>query len=100
MGRLALNRLHHTARREMGRGTQQQMDMVGAPVPFENLDVLTATDFPDQIPHAVADLPHEHRLAILRGKHEMVVQTINSVGGSTQFAHGRPSYRKPPEGVA
>ena len=62
MGRLALNRLHHTARREMGRGTQQQMDMVGAHVPFENFDVLTATDFPDQIPHAVADLPHEYRL--------------------------------------
>ena len=97
---LPLNRLHHTARREMGRGTQQQMDMVGAHVPFENFDVLTSTDFPDQISHAVADLPHEHRLAILRGKHEMVVQTINSVGGSTQFAHGRPSYRKPPEGVA
>src|SRR3989442_12728232 len=32
---LPLNRLHHTARREMGRGTQQQMDMVGAHVPFE-----------------------------------------------------------------
>jgi len=28
------------------------------------------------------------------------VQTINGVGGSTQFAHSRPSYRKPPEGFA
>jgi len=89
MGRLALNRLHHTARREMGRGTQQQMDMVRPHVPLENVDVLTATDFPNQIPHAVADLPHQHRLAILRGEHEMVVQTIDSVGGSTQFAHSR-----------
>ena len=26
------------------------------------------------------------------------MQTINRVGSSTQFAHSRPSYRKPPEG--
>jgi hypothetical protein len=30
----------------------------------------------------------------------VVVQTINRVGGPTQFAHSRPSYRKPPEGFA
>jgi hypothetical protein len=100
MGGLALDRLHHTARREMGWGTQQQVDMVGSHVPLENLDVLTPADFPDQIPHRVADLPHQDRLAILRGEHEVVVQTINAVGGSTQFAHSRPSYRKPPEGFA
>src|SRR5258708_39130818 len=100
MRRLPLYRLHHTARREVGRGAEQQMDMVGAHVPFENLDVLTPTDFPNQIAHALADLPHQHRLAILRGEHEMVVQTIDSVGSSTQFAHSRPSYRKPPEGFA
>src|ERR671918_1693055 len=29
VGRLALDRLHHPARRQVGRGTQQQMDMVG-----------------------------------------------------------------------
>ena len=100
MGGLALDRLHDTARREVGWGTQQEMDMVGSHMSFENLDVLTPADFPDQIPHAVADLPHKHRLAILRGEYEMVVQTIDGVGGSTQFAHGRPSYRKPPEGFA
>ena len=100
MGGLPLYRLHDTARREMGRGTQQQVDVVGPHVPLENFDVLTATDFPDQIPHALADLPDQDRLPILRGEHEMVVQTINGVSGSTQFAHGRPSYRKPPEGFA
>ena len=97
---LPLNRLHHPTRREMGWGAQQQMDMVGAHVPLENFDVLTPTDFPDQIPHAGPDLPRQDRLAILRGEHEVVVQTIDGVGGSTQFAHGRPSYRKPPEGFA
>jgi hypothetical protein len=100
VGGLPLNRLHHTTRREVGWGTQQQMDMIGPHVPVENLDVLTATDFPNQIPHTLTDLPHQYRLAILGGEHEVVVQTIDSVGGSTQFAHGRPSYRKPPEGFA
>jgi len=100
MGGLALDRLHDTARREVGWGTQQQVDMVGPHVPLENLDILIPADFPDQIPHRVADLPHQDRLAILRGEHEVVVQTINRVGGSTQFAHSRPSYRKPPEGFA
>ena len=100
MGGLPLNRLHHTTRREVGWDTQQQVDMVGAHVPLQNFDVLTPTDFPDQIPHGLADLPHQHRLAILGGEHEMVVQTIDGVGGSTQFAHGRPSYRKPPKGFA
>ena len=100
MRRLPLNRLHHAARREVGRGTQQQMDMVGPHMPLENLDVFTPTDFPNQIPQALADLPRQDRLAILRGEHEMVVQTINSMGRPTQFPHGRPSYRKPPEGFA
>ena len=32
-------------------------------------------------------------IAILRGEHEMVVQTINGMGGSTQFAHSAKSSR-------
>src|SRR5713226_10517932 len=55
---LPLNRLHDTARREMGWGTQQQMDMVGTHVPFENFDVLTPTDFSAPLLYAVGDRPH------------------------------------------
>ena len=40
MGRLPLDRLHDTARREVRRDTQQQMDVVGPDVPLQNLDVL------------------------------------------------------------
>ena len=54
---LPLDRLHHPARREVGRDAQQQMDMVRPHVPLQNLDVLTPTDFPNQIPHLCADLP-------------------------------------------
>ena len=97
---LPLNRLHYTARREVGRGAQQQVHMVGTDVAVQDFEVLTSTDFPDQIPQRVADLPHQDRLAILRGEHEMVVQAIHRMGSPTQLAHGRPSYRKPPEGFA
>ena len=76
---LPLNRLHHPTRREMGWGAQQQVDMVGPHVALENLDVLTATHFPDQIAHALADLAPQDRLAILRGEYEVVVQTLYSV---------------------
>ena len=78
MGGLPLNRLHYTARREVGWGAQQQVDVVGAHVSLENFDVLTTTDFPDQISHAVADLPHKHRLAILRGEYETLIRPIVS----------------------
>ena len=97
---LPLYRLHDPARREVGRDTQQQMDMVRPDVALHNLDVLTPTDLPNQIAHLRADVATQHRLAILRDEHEVVVQRIHRMGGSTILPHGRPSYRKPPEGVA
>jgi len=39
MRTLALDRLHYSARREVGRDTDLQMDVVRPNVPFENLDV-------------------------------------------------------------
>lgn len=44
--RSSLNRLHDTARRDLGWGTQQQMNMVKPHVALQNLDVLTATNLP------------------------------------------------------
>jgi hypothetical protein len=100
VGGLALDRLHDATRRHMRRDTEEQMDMFRPDVTLQNLDVMRPTDFPDQVPHLSADITAEHRLAILRDEDEMVVQTINRMGGSTVVAHGRASYRKPPEGVA
>jgi hypothetical protein len=76
------------------------MHVVRPDVALQNLDILTPTDFPNQIPHLRPDLPAQHRLAILRDEHEVIVQRIHRMGGSTVLAHGRASYRKPPEGVA
>ena len=100
MRRLALNRLHDTARREVGRHTQQQVHVVRPNVALQDLDVLTATDLPNQIAQLHSDISPEHRLAILRDEDEMVVQRIYRMAGSTILAHGRSAYRKPPEGVA
>jgi hypothetical protein len=100
MRRLSLDRLHDPARRQVRRHTHQQMHVVRPDVSLQNLDVLTPTDFPNQIPHLGAYLAAEHRLAILRDEHEVIVQAIHRMGGSTVLAHGRASYRKPPEGVA
>src|SRR5262245_43733036 len=49
MRRLPFYRLHHPARREVGRGAQQQMHMVRPNVPLQHLDVIRSTDFPDQV---------------------------------------------------
>ncbi len=100
MGGLALYRLHDTTRREVRRDTQQQVDVIRPNVPLQNLYVMRSTDLPDQIPHLRANFTAEHRLAILRDEYEVVVQRIDRMGRSTILLHGRPSYRKPPEGFA
>ena len=100
MGGLALYRLHDPARRQVRRDTEQQMDMIGPNVPLQNLNVMASTNLPNQIPHLRANITAEHRLAILRDEHEVIMQRVDRVGGSTVLLHGRPSYRKPPEGFA
>src|SRR6266487_1457636 len=98
MGSLALYRLHHAARSQMRRHVQQQMHMVRPDVASQYLNVVRAADFADQVPHLDRDVAPEDRLAILRAKHEVVVQLMNGMGGSAIPFHGPTTYRKPPEG--
>jgi hypothetical protein len=67
---------------------------------LQDLNVERSTEFPHEIPHLPANFAAQDRLAILRDEHEVIVQAIHRMGGPTQFAHGRRSYRKPPEGFA
>jgi hypothetical protein len=76
------------------------MDMFGSDMPLQNLNVLRPTDLPNQLAKLSPNLTAKHRLAILRDEDEVVVQTIDGVGGSTVLPHAAASYRKPPEGVA
>ena len=89
VGGLALYRLHDATRRQVRRDAEQQMDVVGPNVSLQNLDVLGPTDLTDQVPHLRPDVTAQHRLAILRDEHEVVVQRIHRMGGSTILAHGR-----------
>jgi hypothetical protein len=100
MRRLPLDRLHDPGRRKVWRDTQQQVYMVGPDVSLQNPDVLATTDLPNQIANLDPDVAPEHRLAILRDEYEVVVARIHRVAGATILLHGRPAYRKPPEGVA
>jgi hypothetical protein len=77
VGRLALDRLHDTARRQMRRDAQQQVDVVRPDVALQDLDVLRPTDLSNQI--AQPYVPPKHRLAILRDEYEMVMQCIHTM---------------------
>ena len=64
------------------------MHMVGPHVALQNLDVLTATERADQIPHPPPDLPRQHRLAGLRYfvvKTNLLPSTTRSAGSSLQW---------------
>jgi hypothetical protein len=73
-------------------------------IPLQNLDVLTPTDFPDQIAYTVADLPHQDRPATLRGEDEVVVQVYSvwvTLKGMRRLVHetlsrsgSLPAYRR------
>ena len=63
--------------------------MVEPHVPFENFDVLTATDFPDQIWHTVVDLSRQDRLAILRGEHVSGQSLVPMPSGVSREGTGR-----------
>ena len=87
MGGLALDRLHDPTRRDVRRHAQQQMHMFGPYVPLQNLDVLRSTNLPNQVAQFLPHLTAEHRLAILRDEHEVVVKAINGMGRSTILPH-------------
>ena len=74
--------------------------MIRPDVPLQNLDVTPPTDFLNLLADLQADVAPQDRLAILRAEDEMTVHHMNRMGRPTVVAHGRPSYRKPPEGVA
>src|SRR5262245_51194953 len=97
---LALYRLHHAARSQVGRYVQQQVHVIRTDMAAHDLNLMRAADLANQIPHFDRDVATEDRLAIFRAEHEMVVQTMNGVGGSAIPFHGSTTYRKPPKGFA
>ena len=56
---LTLDRLHDPARRQVRKDAQQQMDMLGAQLPLQNLYVMRTADLPDQLPKLPPYVPAE-----------------------------------------
>lgn len=48
--------------------------MVLRHMPLQNLDVVALANLPHQLPHLPRHVPTKHRLAVLRGEDEVVVQ--------------------------
>ncbi len=99
---LSLDGLHHTARRQMRRYTQEEVHVVLADVPLQNLDVVPTTYLPNQFPKPKCHVSTQHRLAVLGYEYKMVVQLVDGVGRLTVVPHGGivPKYRKHPKGFA
>src|SRR5262245_11721548 len=89
MRAFALNGLQHAARSQGGRYAQEQVDLVGPDMARHNLNVVAPTNLADQVPPLLGNLASQDRLAVLGGEDEMIVQLIDSVGGSTVRAQAR-----------
>ena len=74
--------------------------MIGPHVALKDFHILRSTDLLNLPTNLLSDVAAQHRLAILRAEHEMTVHRMNRMGRPPVVTHGRPSYRKPPEGVA
>ena len=95
--RFAFDRLHDSARRNLGRHTQQQVHMVRLDMPFQDLNLLGPTDLPDQCPGPQGNVPCEHRLAVLGDKDDgsAACKRYGSLCGTGPWSR---VYRKPPKG--
>lgn len=87
MRAFALNGRHHAARSQVRRDAQEQVDMIGAHVARENVNVVAPTNLTDQVPQGRGNLPPQDRFAGLSGEDEMGVQLINGMGRSTVGTH-------------
>jgi len=70
------------------------MDMILTYVPFENMDIQTATALANQFTASKSYLPCQYRLAILRNPNYMKLQIINTVGSLAIMLHSIASLLK------
>ena len=105
VARLALHGLHHSARGNVRRHGQEDMDMILANVTFEDFDIKLPAYLADEFPDTFGDLATQNRLAVLRRKDEVVLEIVDRVGGLAVVLHGgslwtTPKRRKPAKAFA
>src|SRR5712692_8375084 len=65
---LSFDGLHHSARRKCRGHAQQKVDVIGANVPLQNLNVVRAADLANQVAETKTNVTSKDRLAVLRDK--------------------------------
>ncbi len=71
--------LHHSTRRQSWWHAHQQVHMLPTHMTPLDFDVIAATVLSNQIPHPHRNISSQHRLAILRREHKMIVQQVDRV---------------------
>jgi hypothetical protein len=89
--RPSLQILHHLGRSQSWWTRHQQMDMVLAHVPSQDLDVSTHTALPDQLSCSFSHRSTQHMIAILGHPHKVVLDIIDCVRPFTILDHCLPS---------
>ena len=83
--RLSLHVLHDLTGRQVRRSRHQDMDMVFANVPLQNLDFVGPADLTHQIPQADRNRPHKNGFAVLCCPHKMKLDVKTRVSGCSPF---------------
>src|SRR4051794_669320 len=86
---LPLDPLHQVAGRDVRRAGDEQVDVVAADVPLEDLDLQLRTDRPNDLAETDADVASQELLAVLRDPHQVQLDVEPGVGGPSVVLHPR-----------
>ena len=84
---LPLEILHHFTHRQIGRHRHKQMDMVFAHMSFHYLNVIRPTDLSHQFAHPRPYRPTQHRPAVFRDPHQVILQIVFRVTRRPVYLH-------------
>ena len=83
----SLEILHHFTHRQIGRHRHKQMDMVFAHMSFHYLNVIRPTDLSHQFAHPRPYRPTQHRPAVFRDPHQVILQIVFRVTRRPVYLH-------------
>src|ERR1700723_676495 len=85
--RFPLDPLHQVARRDMRWAGDEQVDMILAHMPLEDLDFQFRADVPHQLPQADAYIRPQQLLAVFGDPHQMELDVKACVRGPSVMLH-------------
>src|SRR2546421_7820408 len=76
-GSAAFDPPHDLARRHVGRGRDEDVHMILADDPLEDLDLEDFAHLPDQLPHTQCDIACENLVAVLRDPDKVILDVVD-----------------------